>query len=91
MAFVAAAAAFLSLSSLRRTLFFLVTWVTFWAVLIITYMSVYRPFLDLYPALVGSFILSALLGSLIVVSISTLVYGILKLLNEKIHAHSLRH
>lgn len=80
MAFVAAVPAFLSLGDLRRIKFFLLTWAMFSAVLFCMWTIVFQVhlFVPLSTLLMGSFG-----NSLVITSISTLVYGIYLALKRK--------
>ena len=80
MAFVASVPAFLSLGNLRRIKFFLLTWAMFSAVLFCMWTIVFRVhlFVPLSTLLMGSFG-----NSLILTSISTLVYGIYLVFKRK--------
>jgi len=80
MAFVAAVPAFLSLGNLRRIKFFLLTWAMLSAVLFCMWTIVFRIhlFVPLSTLLMGCFG-----NSLILTSISTLVYGIYLVFKKK--------
>jgi len=89
MAFVAAVPAFVSLCQLRHLMFFLAGWTiltTFSAMTFLALISTIAP----DSPMIGVAIFASSFFSFIVMCASTLVYGVYKLLKEKIHSFSLR-
>lgn len=78
MSFIAAVPAFLSLGNLRRMKFFLLIWAILSPILAITSFFAYRSIWEKYGIDYGPLILGSLLGSLMITSILTLVYGIFR-------------
>jgi hypothetical protein len=87
MAFVAAVPAFLSIGNLRRMKFFLLTWIVFSLVIffMIIIVFAYRRFLgeDIYLPSLEGLVFGLLLGSLMVTSACTFIFGILKVLRGR--------
>lgn len=78
MSFIAAVPAFLSLGNLRRVKFFLLIWAILSPILALASFFAYRSIWERYGIDFGPLILGSLLGSLMITSILTFIYGIFR-------------